>query len=372
MERQDARIVKDLNTLLKLYDLPRIRDITEATPSLLIALYECLVGSRLPISDTRGRAGSDKAGQIAALLKCISQDILRTDLTCIDPLRVSGGHKKALTYLVEILISIGRILTLPSIDADEHEEGDSESDLEESIVSPRTTSESSSDGRGSSSSHTNEVHKKPQGSRAPQVATPAKHAIERKILSRRMCSPSVVTRPRKVSTPVRMRRELSEPHSRRRREKRARNDQLRETDCDASYHKQSSSTSPDSAESPQLCEHHTRYAYQSLANLAGCSSPSPDSLRSIAEPPRSKQRRMIIIRSPRSKFSRARPPTNWRSMSDAVYQYREPSPIRNLTRQYPWVNGDQFSAPRRDSSRVRDMMFSVISATNSDTSFYEG
>lgn len=110
--RPDRRAVTDLNDLLRLFDLPTVEHINETSSSLLIGLYECLSGTRLPIKDRKDKSSAAKLRNLQLLLQTISHKVHNADLSCINAEHVCQGDVRANRKLVEVILGLGRILRL--------------------------------------------------------------------------------------------------------------------------------------------------------------------------------------------------------------------------------------------------------------------
>ncbi|KAH8998437.1 hypothetical protein EDB92DRAFT_1932894 [Lactarius akahatsu] len=110
-------LVDPLNTLLDLLDLPFVLDTPlDLTPSLLLAILESLLQSRLPISTSIRESRSDvaKVQAMKIFLGVLETDVLNEDvgLSDIDPRRLAAGEWEEVVFIAELLCWLGKQMGL--------------------------------------------------------------------------------------------------------------------------------------------------------------------------------------------------------------------------------------------------------------------
>ncbi len=105
-EKRHVRVAREqLNELLLLVDLPQITHIADASPNLLIALFESLVERRVRL-DYRGNTASHaKLRNVTVLLNVMSNLVGRARMN-IDPRAVCRKDRAALHSLIQVLTYI--------------------------------------------------------------------------------------------------------------------------------------------------------------------------------------------------------------------------------------------------------------------------
>lgn len=103
----------ELNDLLASLSLPiTVSTPYDLTPSLLLAILESILRTRLPISDAtrESRTGAAKVEAMKVLLGVLEDDVLRTDigLSDIDPRRLARGEWDEVVFVGETLCWLGR------------------------------------------------------------------------------------------------------------------------------------------------------------------------------------------------------------------------------------------------------------------------
>ncbi len=116
-------LVGPLNTLLERLGLPFLLDTPlDLTPSLLLAILESLLQSRLPISTSirESRSDVDKVQAMKIFLGVLETDVLNEDvgLSDIDPRRLASGEWEEVGFIAELLCWLGKQMgLLPSKNA---------------------------------------------------------------------------------------------------------------------------------------------------------------------------------------------------------------------------------------------------------------
>jgi hypothetical protein len=106
-------LVDPLNTLLDRLGLPFVLDTPlDLTPSLLLAILESLLQSRLPISTSVRESHSDvaKVQAMKIFLGVLETDVLNEDvgLSDIDPRRLAAGEWEEVVFVAELLCWLGK------------------------------------------------------------------------------------------------------------------------------------------------------------------------------------------------------------------------------------------------------------------------
>src|ERR1700738_3727106 len=99
-------LLPSLNTLLSRHYLPTITHPSELTPSLLVALYESLIHTRLAALERKDKSSTAQIRNIKLLLGMMVME--GWDVGLIDPVGVVEREESCLMDLCEILIEIGR------------------------------------------------------------------------------------------------------------------------------------------------------------------------------------------------------------------------------------------------------------------------
>ncbi|OLL25135.1 Centrosomal protein [Neolecta irregularis DAH-3] len=109
-------LLPSFNLLLAALYLPTVAHPLEITPNLLIAFYESLLKSRLPIPihDRLDNSDSARLRNIKLLIGTAAVDVLNVDLSHIDPVAVVNRNPTAILDLVQVLVGVGRLLRPPN------------------------------------------------------------------------------------------------------------------------------------------------------------------------------------------------------------------------------------------------------------------
>ncbi|KAH9041984.1 hypothetical protein EDB85DRAFT_1857050 [Lactarius pseudohatsudake] len=112
-----STLVDPLNTLLDILGLPFVLDTPlDLTPSLLLAILESLLQSRLPISTSIRESRSDvaKVQAMKIFLGVLETDVLNEDvgLSDIDPRRLAAGEWEEVVFIAELLCWLGKQMGL--------------------------------------------------------------------------------------------------------------------------------------------------------------------------------------------------------------------------------------------------------------------
>lgn len=110
MKASKGQTLRSMNTLFAAYELPTLNRANEASPNLIIALYESLKGVRLKLHDRKSRSTMNKIRHTKILLRTISRDVMRMDVSSLCPVKITHGDEEELLRLFEVIIAISRIL----------------------------------------------------------------------------------------------------------------------------------------------------------------------------------------------------------------------------------------------------------------------
>lgn len=371
MKRKKNSSVEDLNELLKLYNLPEIRDLNEISPSLLVALYESLRGSRLPIRNRKDRSAAGKVWHIKELLKSISQDVLRTDLSHIDPRSVCSRDRRTLLCLVEVLVSIGRILCQSRCEAGE--------------VGDSTIAQSTTDDAASSDSCSETIDNSCAPSSSSSCRTlPRKcchslsdtHLTDLSTITTLSCtdSPAVKLRTTKVSQ--HNRKVFGSPVVRRGTAKwkfargQARSDKYPSMTNSPRAIVGASKRPYQDSTSSHRCELHMNVNPKTSSALHTNHAITQDPLSFFTDSSPQVTAFKIVAHSPYEKYLKARQGIAARLSAHLLPLEDTPTKYQFRRRKHSSTNQDCNTA-RKGDWRVQDLMTSVGSSTSSDVSFYE-
>lgn len=109
MATYDSRtplLLPPLNVLLSRHYLPRIAHPSELAASLLTALYESLIHSRIPAIDRKDKSSTAQIRNTKLLLGAMVME--GWDVGFVDPVGVVEREESCLMDLVEVLVEIGR------------------------------------------------------------------------------------------------------------------------------------------------------------------------------------------------------------------------------------------------------------------------
>jgi len=115
-EIHEPTLVAQLNLLLTSLNLPiPVISPTDLTPSLLIAILESILGTRIPFIDNQKQPKDSKGSNIQNMkifLGVLETDILQKDvgLSELDPRKLADGEWEEVLYIAELLCWIGRRL----------------------------------------------------------------------------------------------------------------------------------------------------------------------------------------------------------------------------------------------------------------------
>ncbi|KAF8477312.1 hypothetical protein BDZ91DRAFT_787883 [Kalaharituber pfeilii] len=113
----DAELLYSLNAILASLSLPRISNILDATPNLLIALYEALYEKRIPFIDRSPKSHSSfksRVKNIKILIGTIAHEAdvgtqTAARLGEIDPLKLCEKDQDAVRELLWVLVGVGKL-----------------------------------------------------------------------------------------------------------------------------------------------------------------------------------------------------------------------------------------------------------------------
>ena len=107
------KLVATLNALLECLDIPiTLYDPLELTPFLILAIFESMLRTRLPIPQETRRSAT-RAARIDAMkvfLGVLEDDVLGVEvgLDELDPRRLADGEEEEVVYVGEVLCWLGR------------------------------------------------------------------------------------------------------------------------------------------------------------------------------------------------------------------------------------------------------------------------
>lgn len=110
MLHEERRVLTDFANLLTAFNLPRVRHTNEVSPGLLVAVYESITETRLPIADRRDRSHGSQVQNLKTLFAAIHDNIFRFEIVGIDIELLRVGHKKSLLDFIQILFGIRHAL----------------------------------------------------------------------------------------------------------------------------------------------------------------------------------------------------------------------------------------------------------------------
>ncbi|EWC48215.1 hypothetical protein DRE_02319 [Drechslerella stenobrocha 248] len=102
-------VIPQLNAILKGTPLPQIRSINDITPSLLLDLYELLFHIKLAYATPRDLSADSQLRNIRVLIGHIAHDILKMDLSFLEPQRICMRDEKALGDFLRIFLGVARL-----------------------------------------------------------------------------------------------------------------------------------------------------------------------------------------------------------------------------------------------------------------------
>ncbi|KIM26562.1 hypothetical protein M408DRAFT_330519 [Serendipita vermifera MAFF 305830] len=113
-------LVGALNILLDNLDIPiELESPYDLTPSLLLAVLESTLQSRLPLSDKLRQAHSpqSKVEAVKVFLGVLGNDILKLDLSDIEPRRLARGEWEEVVYVGTLLVRVAKQVGVLEVDA---------------------------------------------------------------------------------------------------------------------------------------------------------------------------------------------------------------------------------------------------------------
>jgi hypothetical protein len=105
-DSRTALLLPPLNVLLSRHYLPTIAHPSELTASLLIALYESLIHSRIPAIDRKDKSLTTQIRNVKLLLGAMV--MAGWDVGLVDPVGVVEREESCLMDLVEVIVEVGR------------------------------------------------------------------------------------------------------------------------------------------------------------------------------------------------------------------------------------------------------------------------
>lgn len=104
-------LIDELNELLRALSLPiALETPIDLTPSLLLAILECILQSRLPISQAVRAARDRRVDTMKIFLGVLEGDIIKSDvgLSEIDPRKLAAGEWDEVVYVGQLLCWLGK------------------------------------------------------------------------------------------------------------------------------------------------------------------------------------------------------------------------------------------------------------------------
>ncbi|KAK6533590.1 hypothetical protein TWF694_002527 [Orbilia ellipsospora] len=102
-------VIPQLNTILSATPLPPISKISDITPSLLLDLYELLFRIKLAYATPRDLSPDSQLKNIRVLIGHIAHDILKMDLSFLEPQKICDGDERALGDFLRIFLGVARL-----------------------------------------------------------------------------------------------------------------------------------------------------------------------------------------------------------------------------------------------------------------------
>ncbi|CAK6438119.1 unnamed protein product [Pipistrellus nathusii] len=136
------------NLLLKCHIHLRIRELEDCDANVFIALYQSILGEKVPDLITNPRSQEDEAHNVQAVIDSLALDYLQVSLSHITGENIMKGDKESIKNLLEIFDGLLEYLT-EQISEASHEKSETgecfkESHREEPLEEPESTKESKS------------------------------------------------------------------------------------------------------------------------------------------------------------------------------------------------------------------------------------
>ncbi|KAK6509454.1 hypothetical protein TWF481_004198 [Arthrobotrys musiformis] len=105
----DSDVILQINAIITGTPLVPVRYLTDITPSLLLDLYELLFHLKLPYATPRDHSPESQLRNIRILIGHIAHDILKMDLSFLEPHKIVNGDDKALRDFMRIFLGVTKL-----------------------------------------------------------------------------------------------------------------------------------------------------------------------------------------------------------------------------------------------------------------------
>ncbi|KAK6516735.1 hypothetical protein TWF506_006627 [Arthrobotrys conoides] len=105
----DSDVILQINAIISGTPLAPVRYLTDITPSLLLDLYELLFHLKLPYATPRDHSPESQLRNIRILIGHIAHDILKMDLSFLEPHKIINGDDKALRDFMRIFLGVTKL-----------------------------------------------------------------------------------------------------------------------------------------------------------------------------------------------------------------------------------------------------------------------
>ncbi|KAF3201764.1 hypothetical protein TWF192_006511 [Orbilia oligospora] len=102
-------VILQINAIISGTPLAPVRYLTDITPSLLLDLYELLFHLKLPYATPRDHSPESQLRNIRILIGHIAHDILKMDLSFLEPHKIINGDDKALRDFMRIFLGVTKL-----------------------------------------------------------------------------------------------------------------------------------------------------------------------------------------------------------------------------------------------------------------------
>ncbi|KAF3930575.1 hypothetical protein ABW19_dt0203799 [Dactylella cylindrospora] len=102
-------VIPQLNAILKGTPLPPVRTLNDITPSLLLDLYELLFHIKLAYATPRDHSAESQLRNIRVLIGHIAHDILKMDLSFLEPQKICMRDERALADFLRIFLGVAKL-----------------------------------------------------------------------------------------------------------------------------------------------------------------------------------------------------------------------------------------------------------------------
>ncbi|XP_054429011.1 centrosomal protein of 95 kDa isoform X1 [Pteronotus mesoamericanus] len=136
------------NLLLKCHIHLRIHELEDCDANVFIALYQSILGEKVPDLIANPRSQEDEAHNVQAVIDSLALDYLQVSLSHITGENIVGGDKESIKNLLEIFDGLLEYLT-EHISETSHEKSETGQDFKESHAEPLEESESTKESKSS-------------------------------------------------------------------------------------------------------------------------------------------------------------------------------------------------------------------------------